>query len=180
MVIRRFTLLGVLLLVARSYGLFESDIILPEDPVNILPDRILSYDLKVPNPIQFNPEGTALSQISEADPDPDHISIDSSSDGTEEQDEVELFQASTQLTDLLVQKCTSANFTKFNWITAFCDSLSGPTEQALQSALGSLGDAGITSLGLEGIAFSVGSVSIGDVSFGYHIHLNIVLLMIRY
>ena len=92
----------------------------------------------------------------------------SSAAGSEvgEQNEVEPFEASTQLADLLVQKCTTADFKQFNWTTMFCDSLLEPTEQALQSVFAPLGDAGITSVSLDGIAFNFSSVSIGDVNFG--------------
>ena len=167
----RFPTLGVRLTIllifvfAQTHGLYESDIILPEDPGTMLPG---GYDLKFPNSVRWDPEDTALSQISEEDA--VDISSDSSREGSSgeigEQNEVELFEASTQLADLLVQKCTTTDFKQFNWTTIFCDSLSEPTEQALQSVLAPLGDVGITSVSLDGIAFTFSSVSIGDVNFG--------------
>ena len=85
---------------------------------------------------------------------------------SEADDDADNFEVSTQLADLLVQKCATADFKQFNWTTMFCDSLSEPTEQALQSVLAPLGDVGITSVSLGGIAFNFSSVSIGDVNFG--------------
>ena len=170
---QRFPKLGVLLILlsifvfTQTNGLYESDIILPEDPGAMLSD---GYDLKVSNSVRWDPEDTALSQIPEEDA--VDISSDSSSDSSGgylqvgEQNEVEPFEASTQLADLLVQKCTTADFKQFNWTTMFCDSLSEPTEQALQSVLAPLGGAGITSVSLDGITFNFSSVSIGDVNFG--------------
>ena len=82
----RFPTLGVKLALlcifvfAQTYGLYESDIILPEDPGTMLPD---GYDLKLPNSVRWDSEDTALPQISEEDA--VDISRDSSSDSSGDQ-----------------------------------------------------------------------------------------------
>ena len=82
----RFPTLGVKLALlcifvfAQTYGLYESDIILPEDPGTMLPD---GYDLKFPNSVRWDSEDTALPQISEEDA--VDISRDSSSDSSGDQ-----------------------------------------------------------------------------------------------
>ena len=69
-IIHQFPMLRVLssflfiFVFAQTNGLYESDIILPEDPGTMLPD---GYDLNAPNSVRWDPEDTTLSQTSDED-----------------------------------------------------------------------------------------------------------------